>query len=44
MDHSWGPKPRRVKKGDDWVEEPYIPTNNCAPKLIEGKDIKKKEG
>lgn len=35
VDHSWGPKPRRVKKGDDWVEEPYIPTNNCAPKLIE---------
>ncbi|KAI7878220.1 RNA-binding domain-containing protein [Lichtheimia hyalospora FSU 10163] len=35
VDHSWGPKPRRVKKGDEWVEEPYIPTNNAAPKLIE---------
>ncbi|ORY94147.1 hypothetical protein BCR43DRAFT_495942 [Syncephalastrum racemosum] len=35
VDHSYGPKPQRKKVGDEWIEEPYIPKNNCAPPTIE---------
>ncbi|KAI9489400.1 hypothetical protein BDB00DRAFT_843245 [Zychaea mexicana] len=38
VDHSYGPKPRRIKQPDgSYIEEPYVPTMNAAPPLIEGK-------
>ncbi|KAI9318123.1 RNA-binding motif protein [Dichotomocladium elegans] len=36
VDHSYGPKPRRVKRDGEYVEEPYVPTMNAAPPLLEG--------
>ncbi|KAI7852210.1 hypothetical protein BDC45DRAFT_444055 [Circinella umbellata] len=42
VDHSYGPKPRRIKQEDgSFIEEPYVPTQNVAPKMIEGRTKKK---